>query len=231
MLPLTIGVSIDSRQLRQEVEECFRDLPVRIVLDEQEMQALLAGVETLHPDVVLIDISRLAGPLEEVVRNVKAASGASMVIVLHTSAEPEKILAALRAGANEYIFPPLAGEPAGGARAQIRGAQQTRSGVRGKGKTIAFLSAKGGCGATTLACHVAVELGRHAAQHVLLADLDLSAGMISFLMRSQVALHGIGCGAEPASAGPELLEGALFQRISGSGSSIRAAHLFDPGAA
>ena len=185
MLPLTIGVSIDSRALRQEVEDCIRDLPVRIVLDEPESQALTAGVGTLHPDVVLIDISRLAGPLEELVRKVNSASSASMVIVLHTSAEPEKILAALRAGANEYIFPPL--------QANLRAALERKSGersevhgsVRGKGKTVAFLSAKGGCGATTLACHVAVELGRHSAQHVLLADLDLSAGMISFLMRSQ----------------------------------------------
>jgi pilus assembly protein CpaE len=185
LLPLTIGVSIDSRQLRQEVDNCMRDLPLRIVLDELETQALVAGVESLHPDVVLIDISRLSGPLEEVVRNVKAASNASMVIVLHTSAEPEKILAALRSGANEYIFPPLetnlraAFERKSGERSEVR------AGVRGKGKTIAFVSAKGGCGATTLACHVAVELGRHSADHVLLADLDLSSGMISFLMRSQ----------------------------------------------
>ena len=51
MLPLTIGISIDSRQLRQEVENCTRDLPVQIVLDEQDQHALLAGVEKLHPDV------------------------------------------------------------------------------------------------------------------------------------------------------------------------------------
>jgi pilus assembly protein CpaE len=185
LLPLTIGVSIDSRQLRQEVDECVRDLPVRTVLDEQEHQALLNGVESLHPDVVLIDISRLAAPLEEVVRSVKAASSASMVIVLHTSAEPEKILAALRAGANEYIFPPLGANLRAALERKSGERSQVRAGVRGKGKTVAFLSAKGGCGATTLACHVAVELGRHSAQHVLLADLDLSAGMISFLMRSQ----------------------------------------------
>jgi pilus assembly protein CpaE len=185
LLPLTIGVFIDSRQLRQEVEDCFRDLPVRIVLDEPDSQALTAGVETLHPDVVLIDISRLAGPLEEVVRSAKSASGGSMVIVLHTSAEPEKILAALRAGANEYIFPPLGANLRAALERRSAERSETRAGVRGKGKTIAFLSAKGGCGATTLACHVAVELGRESTQHALLVDLDLSAGMISFLMRSQ----------------------------------------------
>jgi pilus assembly protein CpaE len=49
---------------------------------------------------------------------------------------------------------------------------------------VAFFSAKGGCGATTLACHVAVELGRHG-RKVLLADLDLEAGMVAFLTRAK----------------------------------------------
>jgi pilus assembly protein CpaE len=185
VLPLTIGISIETRQLREEVESCFRDLPVRIVLDEGETAALLTAVETLHPDVVLVDVSRLARPLDEVVRNVKTASTASMVIVLHTGAEPEKILSALRAGANEYLFPPLAANLRAALERKSAERSQMRAGIRGKGKTVAFLSAKGGCGATTLACHVAVELGRHFAQHVLLADLDMATGMISFLMRSQ----------------------------------------------
>src|SRR5262249_31171156 len=52
------------------------------------------------------------------------------------------------------------------------------------GKSFGFLSAKGGCGATTLICHVAVELGRQN-QKVLLADLDLDAGMIGFLTKTK----------------------------------------------
>ena len=60
MLPLTIGVSIETRQLREEAEASLRDLPVRIVLDEQETRAMLAAVESIHPDVLLIDICRMA---------------------------------------------------------------------------------------------------------------------------------------------------------------------------
>jgi pilus assembly protein CpaE len=185
VLPLTIVVAVETRQLRDEVEATFRDLPVRIVLEEPETAALIAGVEKLRPDVVLIDVSRLEQSLEELVRSVKAASAGSMVIVLHLQAEPEKILAAMRAGANEYIFPPLAANLRAALERKSGESGLNRAGVRGKGKSIAFLSAKGGCGSTTIACHVAVELGRHSAQHVLLADLDLSAGMVNFLMRSQ----------------------------------------------
>jgi pilus assembly protein CpaE len=49
----------------------------------------------------------------------------------------------------------------------------------------AFVSAKGGCGATTLACHVAVELPHLVKSKVLLADFDLQSGIIGFLLKSK----------------------------------------------
>ena len=51
-------------------------------------------------------------------------------------------------------------------------------------KVIGFLSAKGGCGATTLACHVAWELQNQTRKRVLLADLDLTSGLVGFLMKT-----------------------------------------------
>ena len=59
-----------------------------------------------------------------------------------------------------------------------------REGAKGSGKSLGFLSAKGGCGATTLVCHVAAELGR-TNQRVLLADLDLDAGMVAFITKTK----------------------------------------------
>jgi len=57
---------------------------------------------------------------------------------------------------------------------------------RPQGKTVGFLSAKGGCGASTILCHVAAELvrGRDA---VALLDLDFNGGLVSFLMKSSPA--------------------------------------------
>lgn len=68
-----------------------------------------------------------------------------------------------------------------------RSAERSRrrdAGKNGSGKAFAFFSAKGGCGATTLACHVAAELGRQT-QKVLLADLDLDAGMVGFITKTK----------------------------------------------
>jgi pilus assembly protein CpaE len=47
---------------------------------------------------------------------------------------------------------------------------------------VGVLSVKGGCGATTIACHLAVELQRLTQKEILLADLDMTAGVVGFVM-------------------------------------------------
>ncbi len=47
---------------------------------------------------------------------------------------------------------------------------------------IGVIGAKGGVGTTTVACNLAAELRRQTAKRVLLADLDVQAGLVSFLM-------------------------------------------------
>jgi pilus assembly protein CpaE len=49
---------------------------------------------------------------------------------------------------------------------------------------IGFLSAKGGCGATTIACHIARELQELTQKNVLLADFDLISGLVGFIMKA-----------------------------------------------
>jgi pilus assembly protein CpaE len=51
--------------------------------------------------------------------------------------------------------------------------------------SFGFLSVKGGCGATTLACHVAAELASPE-QKVLLMDLDLHGGLVGFITKAKV---------------------------------------------
>jgi pilus assembly protein CpaE len=52
---------------------------------------------------------------------------------------------------------------------------------------VGFLSAKGGCGATTAACHAAANIQKQSGKQVLLADFDLANGIIGFVMKSNSA--------------------------------------------
>jgi pilus assembly protein CpaE len=61
-----------------------------------------------------------------------------------------------------------------------RAALQNRS----TGSVIGFVSAKGGCGATTLACHSSSHLRRMTRKEVLLADLDMASGITGTIMQT-----------------------------------------------
>ena len=130
----------------------------------------------------------------------------------------------MRAGINEYLFPPLQ-ETAAARRwksAAPSAAGATAAAPRAAAKRSASFRAKGGCGATTLVCHVAAELGR-LNHRVLLTDLDLDAGMVGLHHQDQVDVLDTGRGQQPAPAGYPLLEGAGLQRHSGSGDHLLAA--------
>jgi len=188
MYPLTIGLAIENRELWDQAQAVLGDLPFRVIVEHQDLgdiTNLLDRLERMRPDVVLVDISGWKESLEGLVSSIKNAIGDPLIVALNHSADADTILSAMRAGVHEYIFPPI--------RESLRRALEKRSIERGRrrdgsvkanGKSFGFLSAKGGCGATTLACHVAAELGQ-LKQKVLLADLDLDAGMIAFITKTK----------------------------------------------
>lgn len=188
MEPLTLGLLINERQIRDEVQTAIQDLPVRVVLDQPDVAdwtALLEKLDRLRPEVLLVEITATSLSLEEAVNQIKSVPTPPMIVVLHRSADPELVLATLRAGAQEYLCPPL-GDGLRKALERLSGERaKQKTSTRPSGKAFAFLSAKGGCGATTIACHAAAEVARQAKQQVLLADFDLEAGLVGFLMKAK----------------------------------------------
>ncbi len=188
MYPLTIGLAIENRELMEQAQAGLSELPFRIIVEHQDtgnMGAFYERLERMRPDVVLVDITTLAEPLESMVGHIRGAIGDPMIIALNKTVDSDSILSSMRAGVNEYLSPPL--------EENLRRALEKRSIERSRrrdgsakksGKAFGFVSAKGGCGATTLVCHAAAELGRQN-QKVLLADLDLDAGMIAFITKTK----------------------------------------------
>lgn len=183
-----VGLIVAQRDLWNQVQLALRGSPARIVFDQpaiQDWARFLDELDRLRPDVVLAELSALGPSFEEGLRRIRSTLAQPMLIALNTTAEPETILAAIRAGAGEYLYPPLEGALE---KALIRLTSErlrARQPSRQPGKILGFFSAKGGCGATTVACHVGVELQRQTGQEVLLADLDLETGLLGFLMKAR----------------------------------------------
>ena len=187
MYPLTIGLIIEKKELLDEVQACLHELPVRIQFEQPVIGDWAAFSDQLarsRPEVLILDVGSLIDHLPETVNKIKESGVTPMLIALNDSADPESILAALRAGFQEYLFPPLHGNLRRALERRSEERDQFREGAR-KGKIIGFLSAKGGCGATTLACHTAVEIQKLNKYDILLADMDFDSGMVHFLMKTK----------------------------------------------
>jgi len=182
---ITLSMAVEDKTLWDDVHSSLQSESVQIDCEESHVDDLgsfIAGLERANPDMVLLDVSVSRSPFEDAIRKIRLATPGAMIVALNT-AETGPVLECFRAGVDEYLFPPLTE----GLKKAIdhREAERIKSDSgKPEGKTLAFLSAKGGCGATTLACHVALELSR-LNQSVLLADLDLNAGMVAFLTKAK----------------------------------------------
>ena len=189
MYPIATGVIVQTKEIWEELMRSLQDLSIRVVFELSEVPSdwvpFLERLDRVRPDVVLLDVTHLREPLEDVVKRIRATAGQPAVFALHTAAEPAAILTALRAGASEFLHPPLHDSLKAALERLGQAREASRNTHRHGGKTLGFVSAKGGCGATTLACHVAAELPSHVHDKVLLADLDMQSGLIGFLSKAK----------------------------------------------
>ena len=127
-------------------------------------------------DAVLVDLDGDPEAALELVENV-CALNTSTVMVFSETADPELLVRCMRAGAREFLTFPLAPEVM--EEALVRAAArkpQGREERRGIGRLLTFMGAKGGAGATMVACNFAVALVKESGQKTLLIDLDLPLG-------------------------------------------------------
>ncbi len=176
---------IQNDNLRRDVVELLRQPGNQIEFDQHDSgwNSLLERVGNANPHALLLELSAVPAELNIAMRQLRCQAPRLKVVALHSDADPQMILSAMRAGVNEFLHPPFEDslQPALGS---LLNASEGDPVPTTRGKVIGFLSAKGGCGATTLACHVGSELQSVTKKNVLLADLDLTSGLLGFLMKT-----------------------------------------------
>jgi pilus assembly protein CpaE len=140
-----------------------------------DVAAARAALAQGKPAVAVVGLAQ-AGPGDALELVHELADRGVVVVILGARKDPDLILAALRAGAREFL---VAGE-----EPQLeRTVQQLleASGAVRLGKIHAVVPAKGGMGATVVATHLAGALHR-AGKRVCVVDLDLELGdVLTFL--------------------------------------------------
>jgi pilus assembly protein CpaE len=189
MAQLAATITTHDEEFRHQVTRLLRAVGVPIaILDDRR-----GGAETAPPDVAIVDIradvmSGMAG-----IERLRASQPTVTIFAIAASAEPDQILQAMRAGANEFFAWPT---PAGGAQAartmeeSFHGAvrrtaarrEASHAGARPPSVTLAFFGAKGGAGTTTVAVNSAVELARLTKRPAIVLDLKACLGEVALFL-------------------------------------------------
>ena len=127
------------------------------------------SAEGIGPDLVVVDIRSDASSGMAAIERLRASGAGLAIFAVAAAAEPELILQAMRAGANEF-FPwnPAGPQAARAMEESFHGAvrrtaarrEAATAGARPPCVTHVFLGAKGGAGTTTVAVNCGVELAR-----------------------------------------------------------------------
>jgi pilus assembly protein CpaE len=138
---------------------------------QRDALSSLARPGAQQPDVLVVDLredKKFPQPLAVIKQQ---HPGTSVLLVL-AQLDPAVMLEAMRAGVNECIVPPITvAELQAVIKRLLKSAAPASC-----GDVFAFIGAKGGVGATTVAVNVATALARSAHDSTLLIDLNLVSG-------------------------------------------------------
>lgn len=162
----------------------------RLIVQERQTvyppaRAVTETAAAAQATAVFVDVGTDRAQAVKLLKAVAADAPQLAVVALNRTNDPETILECLRSGAAEFLAAPF---PAGDFNQALqRIAQRTPTTQRPDGgrraKLIAFAPVKGGSGCTTLAANIAFQIAAQKPCKILLADMDLSGGVLSFLLR------------------------------------------------
>jgi pilus assembly protein CpaE len=171
-------------------------LPIRIELeiarssqhlDPEHLERLRSG----EPDVVIVDMADDPERAIRVAGAISSGSPRAALVGMGPELEASRLLDAMRAGLVEYVPRPVEAQGLCDALGRVmrkRGWGDAQEGHR-NGKLLAFFSAKGGSGSTSVVTNVGIELHRLTGKKTLLVDLDLELGEIASLLGVRPRFH------------------------------------------
>jgi pilus assembly protein CpaE len=186
MAQLTAQVVSYDDEFKRQVARLVRACGVPVGIVEGR------SAEGIGPDLVVVDIRSDASSGMAAIERLRASSASLAIFAIAAASEPDLILQAMRAGANEF-FPWGAAEGSPQARTveeSFHGAvrrtatrrEAANAGAKPPCVTHAFLGAKGGAGTTTVAVNCGVELARLTKRPTVVVDLKSCLGEVALFL-------------------------------------------------
>jgi pilus assembly protein CpaE len=155
-------------------------------------------------NVVFLDVATNPDEAMALVADLSEEFG---VVALHPSGDADMILRCLRRGASEFLFGALTSGRVKEVLERVATLRQPAQAVKAA-PVYAVVPGKPGCGASTVAVHLALGLKQAGLERVLLMDLDLCTGSVGFLLKLKPDFH-----LEHALHDSERLDKEMWHRL------------------
>lgn len=207
---ITIQAFCEHSQTAQLVEATMHDRRMSKVALTTHNGGLEGAVETYKsnptPNLILVETllppDEIPGALE---RLAEVCDATTRLIVLGHVNDVLLYRELIRSGVSEYIVLPASAQSIVGAISELFAAE----GAAPIGRTVGFISAKGGSGGSTVAHNVAWAISQNLRQDVLILDMDLAFGTAG-LNFNQDPPHGIA----DALGASQKMDQTLLDRLS-----------------
>jgi pilus assembly protein CpaE len=179
---LVLAIQIVKADRAQDIKNLTRQLKGVTVLQWTGNKAEEGPlpVKTV-PDIILIDDSPECGDLFTRIKTIKSRFPQVALYVVSDNKDYQHIIAAMKAGAAEFLVEPVLEELLHNAIGEVK-EKLANSGCREQGSIYSFISAKGGVGSTVLAVNTAVALAIDKNATVALLDMSFQSGDASALL-------------------------------------------------
>jgi pilus assembly protein CpaE len=177
MAQLVSLIVSDDDVFRKQIGRLLRSgtVPVSVV-DDGSLR------DGMPPDVIIVDARGDAPSAMARIERLRAGAAGASIFAIALTADPDLILQAMRAGANEFFIWPPADETFHGAIRRTATRREAAQGSRPTSTTFAFFGAKGGAGTTTVAVNCAVELARLSKRATVIVDLKAGLGEVALFL-------------------------------------------------
>ncbi len=163
---------------------------------------LITSIRTLEVALLVLDLDQPAA-VDTLVQCLEVCPQLGVVGITATK-DLDVVLAAQRAGCKQIVQKPI---DADDLVLALRRAVNEPVAVKARGRIVAVIGASGGVGATTVACHLAVELAAVSKTKVGLFDLDFDFGTAALALNVKPQFT-VGDMASAGHVDPFLLEKA-----------------------
>ncbi|GAB3545536.1 AAA family ATPase [Noviherbaspirillum agri] len=167
-------------ELRQILEEHCSDDKLNFLESRGGTLSILSDLE--KHDLLIVDCAEPHRTDMEAIEALTHEHPKLAVLLLCTTKAPDLLIAAMRAGVREVLSSPVIADELVAAIARVRKRMPVAEPEKKRGKILAFLSSKGGSGATFIATNLGYALATQHDKKVLLIDLDFQHGDASFFV-------------------------------------------------